>query len=61
MSRIEIDLTDIADDPENIEIVTDKPIHNDEWIFQIGDVILTIRTDQLLSLQRVINEIFGDD
>jgi hypothetical protein len=60
MSRTEINLTDIADDPENIELVTESASYIDEWIICIGDLQLTMRADQILRLHKILSDNFGD-
>jgi hypothetical protein len=58
--RAEIDITDMADDPENIELDVTGPIMQDEWTLVIGDISITARTDQVSRLRDVLCEHFGD-
>lgn len=59
--RIDIDITDMADDPENISMDVDGPISHDEWRLVMGDISINARTDQVMLLREILNEHFGGE
>jgi len=59
MSRTEIDITDLPDDPEMIEVDVGAPITHDEWTIHFADLSIAMRTDQMMRLRNTLCEHFG--